>query len=46
LNHIGHYEFQGDLSKMPKFGNEVAGVPDAAPAALKDAINMAKKKED
>jgi hypothetical protein len=20
LNHIGHYEFQGDLSKMPNFG--------------------------
>jgi len=45
LNHIGHYEFQGDLSKMPKFGGAVEGVPDAAPAALKDAINMAKKKE-
>lgn len=22
LNHTGHYEFQGDLNKMPKFGNE------------------------
>lgn len=43
LNHIGHYEFQGDLSKMPKFGNEVAGIPDAAPAALRDAIDMAAK---
>jgi len=20
LNHIGHYEFQGDLTKMPTFG--------------------------
>jgi len=43
LNHIGHYEFAGDLSKMPKFGNEVAGVPETAPAALRDAINMATK---
>jgi hypothetical protein len=43
LNHIGHYEFAGDLSKMPQFGNEVSGVPDTAPAALRDAINMATK---
>lgn len=45
LNHIGHYEFQGDLSKMPQFGNPVQPntLPEQAPAALKDAINMAKK---
>lgn len=46
LNHIGHYEFAGDLSKMPKFGNAVEGLPDAAPAALKDAIGMAKIKQE
>lgn len=23
LNHVGHYEYQGDLSKMPKFTNAV-----------------------
>jgi hypothetical protein len=44
LNHIGHYEFAGDLSKMPKFGNEASNaLPDAAPAALRDAIDMAAK---
>ena len=44
LNHIGHYEFQGDLSKMPKFGNEAGNsLPESAPAALKDAIDMAAK---
>jgi len=44
LNHIGHYEFAGDLSKMPKFGDEASSaLPDAAPAALRDAINMAAK---
>jgi len=44
LNHIGHYEFAGDLSKMPKFGNEAtSALPDAAPAALRDAIDMAVK---
>jgi len=44
LNHIGHYEFAGDLSKMPQFGNEAgSALPDAAPAALRDAINMATK---
>jgi hypothetical protein len=44
LNHIGHYEFAGDLSKMPKFGNEASSaLPDAAPAALRDAIDMAAK---
>jgi hypothetical protein len=43
LNHIGHYEFQGDLSKMPQFGAPVQPgleIPDNLPAALKDSINM------
>jgi hypothetical protein len=44
LNHIGHYEFAGDLSKMPKFGNEAtSALPGGAPAALRDAIDMAVK---
>ena len=44
LNHIGHYEFAGDLSKMPKFGNEASNaLPSGAPAALRDAIDMAVK---
>jgi hypothetical protein len=44
LNHIGHYEFAGDLSKMPKFGNEASSaLPGGAPAALRDAIDMAVK---
>jgi hypothetical protein len=44
LNHIGHYEFAGDLSKMPKFGNEASNaLPGGAPAALRDAIDMAVK---
>ncbi len=45
LNHVGHYEFQGDLSKMPQFG-QPAGT-DAAqenlPRALNDAMKMAAK---
>jgi hypothetical protein len=44
LNHIGHYEFVGDLAKMPQFGQAVN--PDAAPGApraLQDAIQMAQK---
>lgn len=46
LNHIGHYEFAGDLSKMPAFGNSVAPAGDAQlPQALTDAMNMAIKKE-
>lgn len=47
LNHIGHYEFQGDLSKMPQFGNAVAPLNDGQqlPQALTDAMNMAVKKE-
>lgn len=43
LNHIGHYEFQGDLAKMPQFGAPVQPgleIPDNIPAALKDSINM------
>ena len=47
LNHIGHYEFQGDLSKMPSFGQPVAPVTDTGapvPQALSDAMNMAVKK--
>jgi hypothetical protein len=46
LNHIGHYEFQGDLSKMPQFGQSADSqtqLPDSAPAALKDALAMAQK---
>ena len=46
LNHIGHYEFAGDLSKMPQFGQAVGqGNPELenAPQALKDALNMAQK---
>ena len=45
LNHIGHYEFQGDLSKMPAFGQPAVtdtGTP--VPQALNDAMNMAVKK--
>lgn len=44
LNHIGHYEFVGDLSKMPQFGT--AGqdaIPQGAPQALNDAIKMAQQ---
>lgn len=44
LNHVGHYEFAGDLSKMPQFGQAAnSNLPAGAPAALQDAINMAKK---
>ena len=47
LNHVGHYEFQGDLSKMPQFGQpmsaEAANLPENTPAALKDALTMAQK---
>jgi len=51
LNHIGHYEFQGDLSKIDVInqakGARPAGansgdLPSGIPAALKDAVNMAK----
>lgn len=49
LNHVGHYEFQGDLSKMPKFG-QPTGQLDAVgstpiPQALSDAMKMATVKE-
>lgn len=44
LNHIGHYEFAGDLSKMPQFGAPVAQ-NSGIPQALSDAMNMAVKKE-
>lgn len=44
LNHIGHYEFVGDLSKMPQFGpSGDAPQIEAGPAALQDAIKMAQK---
>ena len=45
LNHIGHYEFVGDLSKMPQFAQPQGQAPqiDAGPAALQDAIKMAQK---
>ena len=49
LNHIGHYEFQGDLSKIDvidkaknQFHGEQAGLPAGVPAALRDAVGMAK----
>lgn len=44
LNHIGHYEFVGDLAKMPQFG-PAGDAPqiEAGPAALQDAIKMAQK---
>jgi hypothetical protein len=45
LNHIGHYEFVGDLSKMPQFAQPTGIAPEiaAGPAALTDAIKMAQK---
>ncbi|CAB4133623.1 hypothetical protein UFOVP257_345 [uncultured Caudovirales phage] len=45
LNHIGHYEFVGDLSKMPSFTHPTGEAADigAGPAALQDAIKMAQK---
>jgi hypothetical protein len=46
LNHIGHYEFAGDLSKMPQFGQPVAEQNAQIPQALSDAMKMAIKKED
>jgi hypothetical protein len=45
LNHIGHYEFQGDLSKMPQFGQAVDQSKGTIPQALSDAMNMAVKKD-
>jgi hypothetical protein len=45
LNHIGHYEFVGDLAKMPSFTHPPGETADvgAGPAALQDAIKMAQK---
>jgi hypothetical protein len=46
LNHIGHYEFVGDLAKMPDFTKPTGVAPEldaSAPAALADAIKMAQK---
>lgn len=45
LNHVGHFEFSGDLSKMPNFAQPTGDAPpvDAGPAALQDAIKMAQK---
>ena len=47
LNHIGHYEFQGDLSKMPTFGQPVGQAPEGQqlPQALNDAMKMATNRE-
>jgi len=45
LNHVGHYEFQGDLSKMPQFG-PAPGQPvanETLPQALNEAMKMAAK---
>ncbi len=41
LNHVGHYEFQGDLSKMPKFATAKDNTE--VPAALQAAMAMSKK---
>jgi hypothetical protein len=47
LNHIGHYEFAGDLSKLDIAGQAQAGQGAGAalqgdvPQALRDAVNMA-----
>lgn len=45
LNHVGHYEFVGDLSKMPQFAQPAGQAPSIpqGPAALQDAIKMAQK---
>jgi hypothetical protein len=49
LNHIGHYEFQGDLNKLDVVGQaknqyhgQDHGLPQGIPAALADAVGMAK----
>lgn len=49
LNHVGHYEFQGDLSKIDIAGQARArqegaagAMPAGVPDALRDAVNMAK----
>lgn len=50
LNHVGHYEFAGDLSKIDIAGQAAAaqaaqagGLPENVPQALKDAVNMASR---
>lgn len=50
LNHVGHYEFQGDLSKIDIVGQAKAAqnkqpgaLPDTVPQALRDAVSMATK---
>lgn len=45
LNHVGHFEFQGDLSKMPQFGQPAQNgeLPADLPDALKAAVHMSKK---
>jgi hypothetical protein len=49
LNHIGHYEFQGDLNKLDvvsqaknQYTGQDHGLPAGVPAALQDAVAMAK----
>jgi hypothetical protein len=49
LNHIGHYEFHGDLSKLDivgqsknQFHGQDHGLPAGIPQALADAVGMAK----
>ena len=49
LNHIGHYEFTGDLSKLDipgqaknQYHGQDHGLPTGIPAALADAVGMAK----
>ena len=46
LNHVGHYEFAGDLSKLDIAGQAKAAgaggaLPGDVPQALRDAVNMA-----
>lgn len=51
LNHVGHYEFAGDLSKIDIAAQAKAAqqskdgdtLPDAAPQALRDAVGMAQR---
>lgn len=43
LNHIGHYEFAGDLGKMPKFSSTDSET--TLPDALNAALHMAKTED-
>jgi hypothetical protein len=45
LNHVGHYEFQGDLSKMPQFGPapDQPASNETLPHALNEAMKMAQR---